>query len=286
LATIVRPARASDKAPLMEFISRIWGGHDYIPRVWDEWMRERNAETFVVEVEGRPVGMNRVKFLDDGSAWLEGARIHPAFRGTGLASALGKNSARVAAERGSKRMRLATNTRNLRARRQITKMGFVEIARMNLFVPRKRYRFGPQSGVRLATSKDAVWLLKVIRSSEEFKAGNGVFWDGFRAISLTPRAIAKLVRERRIYVLGDAVALFKHGKEGDEPFNQVCFACGDSKSVKRLIRHVFSYRPGVRMERFLCAPQGSPLVASAKEAGLVRWTSFILFQREVPVLSS
>jgi GNAT superfamily N-acetyltransferase len=280
LAATVRPARASDKAPLMEFISRIWGGHDYIPRVWDEWMRERDGKTFVVEVEGRPVGMNRVKFLDDRSAWLEGARIHPAFRGRGLASLLGTNSIRVARGRGIRTLRLASNFRNRSARRQVAKMGFDEIARMTIYNPGRRSRFAPQRGVRLAVNSDVELLLKKIRSSEEFDAGGGVFWDGFRATKLTPKTIRKLVRERRALISEGAVAIVKSGKEGDEPFRQICFACGDSSGVTRLIKHFFGRRVGKKKAlRYLSAPNGSPLARCAKRAGLVPWTTFILFQR-------
>jgi len=283
LVTVVRLARRSDKAPLMEFISRIWGGHDYIPRVWDDWMRERNAKIFVVVVDGSPVGMSRVKFLDDGNAWFEGARIHPAFRGTGLASALGRNAIRVAARKGSRIVRLASNSRNVSALRQVSKMGFAEIARMSLYVPSERSRLRPQHGVRLAKTSEVASLDRLVRSSAEFEAGGGVFWDGFRAVTLTPKTIRRLVRERRAYLSGGAVALYKEGKEGDEPFHQVCFACGDSNDVTKLIKHLLRNERGKRrVERYLCAPQGSPLVGTATRAGLARWSSFILFQRIPP----
>ena len=282
MATIVRPARPSDKAPLMEFISRVWGGHDYIPRVWDEWLRERDARTFVVEVERRPVGMSRVKFLDDGSAWLEGARIHPDYRGTGLASMLGRNSIRVAEKRGMRVMRLVSNSRNRSALRQVAKMGFHEVARMSVYIPRRHSRLNAQRKVRLATDSDLTQLNSIVKISKEYKAGGGVFWDGFRATAFTPSTVRKLVRERRAYVSGKAVAFFKRGKEGDEPFSQVCFACGSPKDVTRLLRHLLRSLGKRDAERYLCAPQGSPLVSSAKAAGLVRWSSFILFQRVSP----
>lgn len=282
MATIVRPAKPSDKKPLMEFISRIWGGHDYIPRVWDEWMRERGAKTFVVEVDGKPVGMNRVKFLEDGSAWLEGARVHPEYRGAGLASLLGRNSIRVAERRGRKVLRLVSNSRNRSALRQVAKMGFDEIARMSVYIPGKRSRLGPQRAVRLAVNSDLAQLESMIKKSKEYKLGGGVFWDGFRATAFTPRTIRKLVRERRAYTSGDAVAFFKRGKEGDEQFSEVCFAFGSSKDVATLIKHLLRSRRKRKLERYLCAPQGSPLVASAKAAGLVRRSSFILFRRGSP----
>ncbi len=280
LATIVRPARPSDKTPLMEFISRIWGGHDYIPSVWDEWIRDRSARTFVVEVDGKPVGMNRVKFLEDGNAWLEGARVHPSFRGTGLASLLGRDAIRAAAKSGKGVVRLATNSRNKSARRQITKMGFAELARMSVYNPGTRSRFGHQRGVRLAARSDLTSLVGSIRSSREFKVGGGVFWDGFRATALTAGTINRAVRERRVYLSDGAAAIFKRGAEGDDPFLQICFACGNQRDVVKLIKHTFGRRlTNRKSERFLCAPQGSPLISTARKAGLVRWASFILFQR-------
>ena len=282
MGTKVRPAKPSDKAPLMEFISRIWGGHDYIPRVWDEWMRERGAKTFVIEVDRKPVGMSRVKFLEDGSAWLEGARVHPEYRGAGLASMLGRNSIRFAEKRGRPVVRLVSNSRNVSALRQVAKMGFDEIARMSVYIPGKKARLSPQHGVKLALNSDLARLDRMVKKSKEFKLGGGVFWDGFRATAITPRTIKRLVRERRAYVSGDAVALFKRGREGDEQFSEVCFACGSKKDVIPLIRHLLSRRGKRKLERYLCAPPGSPLAASAKAAGLVRWSTFILFQRTSP----
>ena len=279
----MRPVRPSDKAPLMEFISRNWGGHDYIPRVWDEWMKESGARTFVAEVGGRPVGMNRIKFLEDGSAWLEGARIPPAFSGRGLASMLGENSVRLAATRGVTTVRLVSNSRNRSARRQVAKMGFKEVARMSIYNPRRRPRPAAKPDVRFALGPDIAAVVSRVRSSKEFKLGGGVFWDGFRATGFTAKTTRRLVKERRALISGDAVAFFRRGREGGEPFIQVGFACGDSDGMTRLIRHIFGQKHGKRnVLRYLCAPLGSPLAGCAKRAGMTRWSTFILFQHESP----
>ena len=278
----MRTARPLDKAPLMEFISRIWGGHDYIPKVWDDWMHEPGAKTFVVEADGRPVGMNRVKFQVDGTAWLEGARIHPEFRGKGLASLLGENSIRVAAKRGVTTMRLVSNVRNGSARRQVARMRFAEIARMSVYNPKRPSRPGSKLAVRIASASDISRILRLAVASEEFRIGGGVFWDGFRAISINEKTVRTLVKERRALVSGDAVAFFKRGAEGDEPFTQIGFACGDYNGVRNLIRHIFRTERGKRVLRYLNAPTGSPLAGFAKRAGLNHWSTFILFQRKTP----
>lgn len=267
----------------MEFIKRVWGGHDYIPRVWDLWLRERGARMFVVEVAGQPVGMNRVRFLEDGSAWFEGARIHPAHRGMGLASKLGRNSLKIAAERGVKKCRLASGSRNWAAHRQVAKIGFREVARMSLYVPRKHSKFSPQMGVRRATPAELPRLTRLIRSSKEFKVGGGAYWDSFTAISLTPEVVKTRLKEGSVYVSGDAVAVAKRGGEGGGTWRQVCFATGDSEGVSRIIKHIFGRKEKSSTSwRIVYAPQGSPLIATARATGLERWGSFILFERRTP----
>lgn len=283
MAVIVRAARPSDKAPLMEFITRLWEGHDYIPRVWEVWIRDRSAKLFVVEVDGMPVGMNRVRFQEDGTAWLEGARIHPSYRGRGLASKLGRNAIEVAAERKIGTCRLTCNSRNRSAQRQVAKMGFKEIARMSLYVPRRKSRFHTQRRVRKAGEGDAPRLTRIIQSSKEFRAGAGVYWDGFRTTSLTPETVRERISEGSVYLSGDAVAIAKPSAEQGTIWRQVCFACGRSGDVERLIKHVFGKREKKRTsERFVHAPQRSPLVANARGAGLVRDSSFILYEHRAP----
>src|SRR5208337_2240378 len=98
----VRPARPADKESLMSFSKDNWGGHDYIPQTWDGWLKDRTGRVFVVDADGVPVGMNRVKLLADGSAFLGAARVNPGFRGRGLATMLGKTAMRYAMDRGVK----------------------------------------------------------------------------------------------------------------------------------------------------------------------------------------
>jgi len=267
----------------MEFISRIWGGHDYIPKVWDEWMHEGGAKTYVVEVDGRPVGMNRLKFLGGGEAWLEGARIHPEYRGRGLASMLGENSIRVATEKGVATIRLVSNVRNGSARRQVARMRFKEIARMSIYNPKRPFRKASRSKTRFALGSDISYLTGLVRDSEEFKLGGGVYWDGFRAIALNAKSIGALVRARRALISGDSTVFFKRGAEGDEPFTQICFACGSYEGVSNLIKRVFGKeRTRKRVLRYLSAPTGSPLSGFARRLGLTHWSTFILFQRKTP----
>ena len=206
---LVRPARPSDRAPLMGFIKDVWGGHDYIPYVWDQWVSDSENKMFVVEVDGVPVGMNRLRFLEDGSAWLEGARVHPDYRGRGLATMLGENSMRVAKERGICVFRLTSGSRNRLAHRQIARIRFDEVARFSAYVPRKER---PSRGTpRRATVGTLPEIRRLVEGSSEFRKGHGVFWHHWGAASLTPDVVSALVKEGSVYRHRGSVAVYRSG---------------------------------------------------------------------------
>jgi GNAT superfamily N-acetyltransferase len=272
---VVRPARSSDRAPLMSFIKGVWGGHDYIPRVWGHWIRDTKNKMFVVTVDGVPVGMNRVRFMEDGSAWFEGARVHPRYRGMGLGSMLGENSMKVAAELGAKTFRLTSGSRNHTAHRQIARMKFKEVARFSVYEPPSHFPARRESEVaRVGRAAEA---LEAIVRSREYRLGGGVFWHDFGAASLTPEVVESLVGAGSVWRHEEAVAVAREGGEGGEVWKQVCFIGGSPEDALVLARALLGGRRGAR--RWLFVPQGSPIVHALRDGGFRREFSNILFER-------
>ncbi len=277
---VVRPARREDRKPLMRFIRHVWEGHDYIPRVWDRWLESKDGQMFVVEVDGAPVGMNRVRFMEDGSAWFEGVRVHPDFRGEGLASMLGENSMRVAKERGVGVFRLTSGSRNRSAHRQIARMNFREASRISVYAPRPGARFSPQKEVMRASVRELPEVTRLVRGSDEFRLGSGVYWSAFAAEALTPRVIERLVREARVWKVGSSVAIAKDVTMGSFSWKEVCFLAGRGEEPLKLVRHEFGLKSGVRPRwRIVYLPQGSNLIGALRRAGFVRDSSLVLFER-------
>jgi GNAT superfamily N-acetyltransferase len=263
----------------MSFIKNVWGGHDYIPRVWDQWLVEKDSKMFAVLVDGRPVGMSRVCFLEDGSAWFEGARVHPEFRGKGLATALGERMMRASRERGVKVFRLTSSSRNKRAHRQIGRMGFEETSRLSVYSPVEGMAPGHTGGVRRAGEDEIAEVMSVIRSSPEFAIGSGVMWDEFTAEALDQKIVANALAEGHVYRTHDALAVAKAVKAGDEVWKQVCFLTGKEEEAVRIVRHFFLQ--GEEADWCLAyVPQGSRLIGALRRAGLKRDTALILFQRK------
>jgi ribosomal protein S18 acetylase RimI-like enzyme len=274
----VREAKPSDKAPLMAFIKDVWGGHDYIPQVWDEWIRDRGAKMFVVEGRGRPVAMNRVRFLQDGSAWFEGVRVHPEYRRMGLATMLGDNAMKVAARRGAKVYRLTSSSRNRAAHAQVAGMGFRERARFSVYEPGDRMKFRPQAGVRRGVRADFSLVKELALRSEEYRAGGGLMWEGIVAFALTDGVIRAMLGQGSVFVTDGALAVYLPSGEGKEVWSEIGFLAGDPGKATRLIRHIFA-TVGKKGWRPILVPQGSPLVGALRKEGFKRTFALRLFER-------
>ena len=279
----IRKAKPSDKGPLLDFIKDVWGGHDYIPDVWDEWIADTSAKMFVIEADGRQVGMNRMRFLPDGSGWLEGVRIHPDYRGRGLASMLGVHSMRVGARKSVAGYRLATYSRNKSARRQISKMGFREIARADFYEPEPGARFRKQKGVWRAEERELPEILEMASGSKEYKLGAGVYWDVSAAVRLAPDVLAALIREGSVFRTDGALAVARIGAQAGELWNQISFLTGRPEAAARLVRHLLAKKDGVEIGWTVAyLPRGSPLAGTLEEIGMKRTQSLLLFEGRAP----
>lgn len=280
----VREAKDSDKEPLMQFITQMWGGQDYIPSVWDKWMEDKNGRIFVAEVNGKAIGMNHIKLLRDGSGWLEGARIHPDFRGRGIANMLGEMAIRFAAERGVNIFRLTTRSTNEPAIRQVTKIGFEELSRYNIFELPSHVNFKRQRYVDILTSDDLGVVEQFIRNSEEYKLGGGLFWRNFTAEAITKEELFDLLSNKCVYTIKrrgiEALGIVITEDEGKERSIQVSFISGKVDSCLRLIKHVFSKRARDRpTRRIIFLPVRSKLNGIIRQIGLKRMVQMIVFQR-------
>jgi GNAT superfamily N-acetyltransferase len=109
----IRGARPSDKKVVLGFCRHTWGEWgDYIDKVWDEWVKDKNGFFAVASLGGRPVGTAKLTVLNKREVWFEGLRVDPSFRGMGLSHLLTGFLARMALRRGAETVRYATGARN------------------------------------------------------------------------------------------------------------------------------------------------------------------------------
>ncbi|MGD0159120.1 MAG: GNAT family N-acetyltransferase [Candidatus Bathyarchaeia archaeon] len=133
MVATVRRLQGSDRDDVIEISSHIWEGHDYLPSVVDEWLRDSNSRFYGVEVDGRVVAVGRIRLVEDGRiGWMEGLRVHPEYRGRGFANDLTETILREGERLGVERLRYTTSDENAASVKLAKMAGFSRILRMTV----------------------------------------------------------------------------------------------------------------------------------------------------------
>jgi GNAT superfamily N-acetyltransferase len=104
----MRPVRPADRDRIVEMTKDVWGGHDYLPEVFDAWVADAASAFEALEVDGVVVGVQRLRPYAPGLVWYEGLRVASSHRRRGLARTMLTSAMAEAKEQGHREMRLAT----------------------------------------------------------------------------------------------------------------------------------------------------------------------------------
>jgi len=123
---VCRPALACDRADVNEFCKGIWGGHDYVPEVWNHWFKDRNGLLAVAEYRGHAIGCAKISLISEGQWWLEGFRVDPNYQGLKVGSHIHNYVTDWWLENGDGTVRLMTNAKNIAVHHLCKKTGYVK----------------------------------------------------------------------------------------------------------------------------------------------------------------
>ena len=123
---LVRDARLSDRAEVLELTANTWDFGDYIEYVFDDWLSDASGRFLVAEdrESGRIAAIDKLSFLSPTEAWFEGLRVNPAFRGHGLGAGLQTFMIGEARRLGARKVRFVTNITNQQVHRMAYRDGF------------------------------------------------------------------------------------------------------------------------------------------------------------------
>jgi GNAT superfamily N-acetyltransferase len=197
----------------------IWGGHDYMPLVWDRWVADKKGALLTATADGVPVGTAKISELSPGEIWLEGLRLHPDYQGRGLSRRIHRATFREASKLNPRVVRYSTWLGNEASRKIAERNGFWLIARAGWMWGKSRADWRMRS--RAATSRDLKAVTDFIRSSSCYAAMNGVAGVGWTFPELSRRRIRRLLSQGQILVLPRkgklrAVAAWDIGKVDDD----------------------------------------------------------------------
>jgi ribosomal protein S18 acetylase RimI-like enzyme len=159
----IRAARHDDVDSILRWTSDTFSWGDYIPDRLPIWLEQPDSEVLVAANESdTAVALCHVAMLSPTEGWLEGARVHPDRRRSGLGRRLNDAGVAWARERGGRVVRLVTESSNMAARNQVRQLGYREVSRW-LYAEfevdpshrtSERYRMRPAPG----SDAEAAWL--------------------------------------------------------------------------------------------------------------------------------
>lgn len=285
----VRLARKEDKEPLMRFVSKTWPWGDYVPRVWDEWLLDSNGRLFVATCNGEPVGMNHVRFLGEGMAWLEGVRVKPEMRGMGVATLLGRHAMNYARRVGMKWTGLLSAEDNYTAHRQIERMRMKKVCSFGLYEwEKEKTERSMRVPVRIAGPNELTIFRSGVTHSPEYAATKGNFALDWTVKSFAKYGYGRLLREGRVFLpevknnemYENFSAVVSSREGGRENSLMVSFICGKPSITSGMLTELTrSWKGDGRVYAMVCETKDA--VSALQDAGFKRENGFLFFRRRI-----
>ncbi len=110
---ISRPLCEGDRDVILAIAKNTWGGHDHLPKMFEEWLSDDSCHPICVEVDGNIASLGCVRLIEGRkTAWLEGLRTQQEYQGKGYARVITDQLRKLAKRLGAKRMKLTASLEN------------------------------------------------------------------------------------------------------------------------------------------------------------------------------
>ena len=179
----VRRLTLKDKERAIEITKNIWDGDDYIYRVFDKWVKDKDGE-FVAAVDehGKIIGFEKLTMVTKHDAWIEGLRKDMTIKVKGIGVFLTNYFLdKLHKNKDVRTIRFSTYIYNVESIALFQKIGFKIIEKRDhksLYLP--KLKFIPEyqgNRVEVLNDKKVVWdHFKNLRTAKYFKNGICVNW--------------------------------------------------------------------------------------------------------------
>ncbi|HEY5034202.1 MAG TPA: GNAT family N-acetyltransferase [Candidatus Dormibacteraeota bacterium] len=184
---LIRPVRPADRERVVDLTRDVWNGHDYVPRVFDDWVSDSASAFQAIELDGTVVGLQRLRPYAPGLLWYEGLRVASTHRRQGLARHMLQFAIAQAREQGFRELRLATG--NPAAAKLFEEEGFVRLQDNRWW---KGLRVEGGESARIPGPSEAEKLWSGIATSPGLELWGGVTADFQGAQDLGAKELSRL----------------------------------------------------------------------------------------------
>jgi len=235
----IRPARPSDKAVVLDFCKHTFGRWgDYMPEVWDQWVKTKGGLFFAATMDDRPVGVGKITVHRPGELWLEGLRVDPKYRGHGIGRIIQDYTWKKAMSLKPRFIRYATGSYN-KISQHLGKSKSMKIAAefdeyAGKLLPAKETVLVP------AKPKECGEYLGFFNRDRQAKLWKGLYLDSWSAKTFDQQALDGLIKQKRVYGYYDhrglAGALVILQSKDKKFYNYCLVSALDPKTFKTVLK--------------------------------------------------
>jgi N-acetylglutamate synthase-like GNAT family acetyltransferase len=196
----IRKLRSSDRDDVMEISRHVWEGHDYLPSVFESWLKDENSHFYGVEQDGRIVAVANLRLLEGGrTGWMEGLRVHPDYRGKGYANEMTRFLVRKAEDLNIERLRYTTGDNNAASLRLASMAGFQRLLEKTVFWCVKPKRVPALRGYLLIEEAKPENAFESLKTNPRLVLHEVLVYD-WKAIDGTPENFKEIGRDHKFFV--------------------------------------------------------------------------------------
>lgn len=235
----IRPARPSDKAVVLDFCKHTFGRWgDYMPHVWDEWIKTRGGLFFAAAIDDRPVGVGKITIHRPGELWLEGLRVDPKYRGHGIGRIIQDYTWKKAMSLKPRYIRYATGSYNKISQHLGMSKAMQIVAEFDEYTG--KLLTAKETVLVPARPKESGEYLRFFNRDRMAKYWKEMYLDGWSARTFDQQALDGLIRQKRVYGYYDQRGLagglvILQSKDG-KYFNYCRSAALDPKTFQKVLK--------------------------------------------------
>jgi RimJ/RimL family protein N-acetyltransferase len=271
----VRRARASDRAAVFKICEKTWSWGDYIPKVWDRWLKDKNSRVFVATINEIPVGITQLSIDKPHEVWLRGARTDPNYRRMGVATAITKKCLEYAKRKGVKVARLVTETDNIAAQAVLRKLGFQPIAEFAQMTTDNIAK-AESKGAKWAGKDEAEAMWAYLQTSEIYRRAAGLYTLVYQWFSLEKQDLERFITQQKAIIHKnregkvDGLMLIDDdtAREWRENSIQTCYIDGDHDTVLDMAKFLKNHCNMLGVKKiYAFTPNCKPVTTALEKLG-------------------
>ncbi|MGQ0605414.1 MAG: GNAT family N-acetyltransferase [Candidatus Nitrosotenuis sp.] len=220
----IRQAKKIDKEQILSFCHHTFRWGDYIDRVWDKWLAQKNLLT--IEEKGKAIGICNAG-ISQNQVWIEGIRINPNFRRRGYASRLVIAAETLARKKKMRFSRMIIADNNKRSLKMAKSLGYALEDKWWL------YNLAPKKQNTIAR------LAKNSKNLDELIQSN-TYSESWNWLLLKP-ALSKLVKAGRVITYSKnnkavAMGIWNKSSRLDNDVMQLGYLSGTKEGIKNILK--------------------------------------------------